>query len=107
MLSNLAAVQNVRGQFQEALTNFRAVESVCRDPVNADDRSATELLGSTLLNMSMLYKSQRQFEAAATTCEQALVIAQKQHPVQGDVALLPFHIARSVVVFGRRRCAAG
>jgi len=92
-LSNLAAVQNARGQFYEAVTNFREAESVCRALANVDNPRAEELLGATLLDLSMLYKAQRQFDAAATTCEQALALAKKRHPSDTNLALLPFHIA--------------
>jgi CHAT domain-containing protein len=92
-LSNLAAVQNARGQFHEALTNYLEVESICRDPANIDDRRSEELHSTALLNLSMLYKSQRQFDSAAATCEQALALVQKRHPSDTDIALLPFHIA--------------
>jgi len=92
-LSNLAAVQNARGQFAEALANFQDAEEICRKPANVNNRRAEELLGATLLNLSMLYKSQRQFEPAAAVCEQALALAQKRHPSETDAALLPFHIA--------------
>ncbi len=92
-LSNLAAVQNARGRFAEALPNFQEAEAICRAPTNANNRRAEELLGTTLLNLSMLYKAQRQFEPAAEACEQSLVLTRKRHPTETDAALLPFHVA--------------
>ncbi|HEY2881266.1 MAG TPA: tetratricopeptide repeat protein, partial [Pirellulales bacterium] len=100
-LSNLAAVQNARGQFRGSLANFTAAAAVCCAPANADDLHAQELLGTLLLNESMLYKAQRQFAAAAEVCEQSLAIQRKLHPAADDPAQLPFHTALASLYFAQ------
>lgn len=92
LYANLAGLQSAKGQYKSAIDNYREAVKIFRREAGKADPRADELLSATLLNMAMLFKSQRQFREAATHCREALDV-QLRIASKDDQSTLPFYLA--------------
>lgn len=90
--ANLASVLAAQGQFKPALDRYQKAVDVCQKQLGQPSPRTDEVLSTTLLNMAMLYKSQRQFRQAADYCSEALN-ARRRMVSADSQGLLPFYLA--------------
>lgn len=90
--ANLASVLAAQGLFKPALDHYQRAVDVCQKQAGQSALRTDEVLSTTLLNMAMLFKSQRQFRQAADYCTEALN-ARRRIVSSESQGLLPFYLA--------------
>jgi CHAT domain-containing protein len=90
--NNLASMLSAQGRYKAAIDQYHQGAEICRSVAGAAAERAKEVLATTLVNMAMLYKSQRQFREAARLCAEALEVQRSLADAE-ESSLVPFYSA--------------
>ncbi len=91
-IRNLATVLALQGRTRLAIDHFQQALDLCQEAVTAKEPRAADVLAALQLHLISLYRSQRNYKAAAEHCEQALLDYRRDHPGHEQVLML-FYLA--------------